>query len=85
MELKYNILKTKKKEGNDKHHIFTIVEVREKILQVIDEPITEKEIKIFNRLVKKYHNLMPRLNIPRELHKNIHNNATGVLPFGSLN
>ena len=72
MKPSYNIMKSKKKINFSKHHILTMMEVREKLLEIIDKPITDKEYEIFETLVKRCHNSLPKLRIPNELHRRIH-------------
>lgn len=72
IKLTYNLVRTKRKDGYDKHHMFTHFEIKKKLLKLIQRPVTEDEWKRFDKLVQQCWNIMPRLRIPRELHRRIH-------------
>jgi len=54
------------------HHLFTYHEVRQKLVQVFGEPITDQEHRQLHKEIFRVRKLMPKYLIDHELHKRIH-------------
>ncbi len=69
-----NILKTRKNKEYpiDIHHLFTKKQVEKELLKVVDAPTTIQERFMLNNIIDLLHNQVPKLTIPRELHRKLH-------------
>ncbi len=64
--------KSKKLEGYSRHHLFTKEDVRKAVIKVVGEPKTDIEEILLKNLIERLHISIPKLYIPKDVHKDVH-------------
>lgn len=54
------------------HHLFTMPEIRAKLVQIFGEPKTDEEHRRLHHEMRKCHSQMPVYTIDHKLHERIH-------------
>jgi len=60
------------KDSEDVHHLFSLPEIKERIIEVFGEPKTDADHKLMHERIWQVHISLPKFKIDKELHVNFH-------------